>query len=237
MLTLLVPSLSSPPSIYVSFFTVDKTSIIYITLFTWFMRMCSEVQSYVHNFWYLYLPVRNRILSKCIGANWFVYTLVSLILGNILLTKGLKVQHSHTCIDEVTFGKKKKQSLYNRWPLKRDFNSYDNFQWQDNNIVLLRDVFHIGLDIGPRPAVLVYVSPFSTSADDWHLSGLFLAIVETSSGFRSSCYWTNWNRANTENIRIGLVFVVLAQWKFVYGIDRFDNIKANKSRLINNMLS
>jgi hypothetical protein len=38
---------------------------------------------------------------------------------------------------------------------------------------------------------------------------LFLAIVETSRGFRSSCYWTDWNRANTENIRIGLVFAVL----------------------------
>ena len=75
-----------------------------------------------------------------------------------------------------------------------------------------------------------------TSADDWHLSGLFLAIVETSSGFRSSCYWTDRNRANAENIRIGLVFVVLAQWKFLYYIDRFDNIKANKSRLINNIL-
>ena len=83
---------------------------------------------------------------------------------------------------------------------------------------------------------LVCVSPFSTSADDWHLSGLFLAIVETSSGFRSSCYWTDRNRANTENIRIGLVFVVLAQWKFVYCIDRFDDIKANKSWLINNIV-
>ena len=54
-----------------------------------------------------------------------------------------------------------------------------------------------------------------------------------SSGFRSSCYWTDWNRANTENIRIGLVFAVLAQWKFLYCIDRFDHIKANKSNLIN----
>jgi hypothetical protein len=54
-----------------------------------------------------------------------------------------------------------------------------------------------------------------------------------SSGFRSSCYWTDWNWANTENIRIGLVFVVLAQWKFLYCIDRFDHIKANKSKLIN----
>jgi hypothetical protein len=35
--------------------------------------------------------------------------------------------------------------------------------------------------------------------------GIFLAIVEMSSGFRSSCYWTDWNWANTENIRIGLV--------------------------------
>jgi phosphoribosyl 1,2-cyclic phosphodiesterase len=34
---------------------------------------------------------------------------------------------------------------------------------------------------------------------------------ETSSGFRSNCYWTDWNRANTENIRIGLVLAVLAQ--------------------------
>jgi hypothetical protein len=58
-----------------------------------------------------------------------------------------------------------------------------------------------------------------------YILGLFLAIVETSSGFRSSCYWTNWNRANAENIRIGLGFVVLAQWKFIYLIDRFDHIK------------
>ena len=33
----------------------------------------------------------------------------------------------------------------------------------------------------------------------------------------------NW--ANTENIRIGLVFAVLAQWKFLYCIDRFDHYK------------
>jgi hypothetical protein len=32
-----------------------------------------------------------------------------------------------------------------------------------------------------------------------------------SRGFRSSCYWTDWNRANTDNIRIELVFAVLAQ--------------------------
>ena len=44
-----------------------------------------------------------------------------------------------------------------------------------------------------------------------YLSGHFLANVETSSEFRSSCYWTDWNRANTENIRIRLVFAVLAQ--------------------------
>ena len=56
-----------------------------------------------------------------------------------------------------------------------------------------------------------------------------------SSEFRSSCYWTDWNWANTENIRIGLVFAVLAQWKFLYCIDRFDHIKANKSKLINNI--
>ena len=55
-----------------------------------------------------------------------------------------------------------------------------------------------------------------------------------SSGFRSSCYWTDWNWVNTENIRIGLVFAVLAQCKFLYCIDRFDDIKANKSKLINN---
>jgi hypothetical protein len=42
-------------------------------------------------------------------------------------------------------------------------------------------------------------------------SGFFLAIVEMSSGFRSSCYWTDWNWANTEYICIGLVFAVLAQ--------------------------
>ena len=40
--------------------------------------------------------------------------------------------------------------------------------------------------------------------------------------------------ANTENIRIGLVFAVLAQWKCLYCIDRFDHIKANKLKLINN---
>jgi predicted lipoprotein len=39
----------------------------------------------------------------------------------------------------------------------------------------------------------------------------------------------DWNWANAENIRIGLVFAVLAQWKFLYYIDRFDHIKANKS--------
>ena len=66
-----------------------------------------------------------------------------------------------------------------------------------------------------------------------YLSGFFLAIVEMSSGFRSSCYWTDWNWANTENIRIGLVFAGLAQLKFLYCIDRFDHIKANKSKLIN----
>jgi hypothetical protein len=40
------------------------------------------------------------------------------------------------------------------------------------------------------------------------------AIVEMSSGFRSSCYWTDWNWANTENIRIGLVFAVLENESF-----------------------
>jgi hypothetical protein len=55
-----------------------------------------------------------------------------------------------------------------------------------------------------------------------------------SSEFRSSCYWTDWNWANTENILIGLVFAILAQCKFLYCIDRFDHIKANKSKLINN---
>jgi hypothetical protein len=34
---------------------------------------------------------------------------------------------------------------------------------------------------------------------------------EMSSGFRSNCYRTGWNWANTENIRIGLGFAVLAQ--------------------------
>ena len=38
-----------------------------------------------------------------------------------------------------------------------------------------------------------------------------------------------------KNIRIGLVFGVLAQCKFLYCIDRFDHIKANKSKLINNV--
>jgi hypothetical protein len=38
----------------------------------------------------------------------------------------------------------------------------------------------------------------------------------------------------TENIYIGLVFAILAQWKFLYCMDRFDHIKANKSKLINN---
>jgi hypothetical protein len=46
-----------------------------------------------------------------------------------------------------------------------------------------------------------------------------------SSGFISSCYWTDWNWANTENIRIGLVFAALVQWKFLYCIDRFDHIR------------
>jgi hypothetical protein len=58
-----------------------------------------------------------------------------------------------------------------------------------------------------------------------------------SSEFRSSCYRTDWNRSNTETIRIGLVFPVLAQWKSLYCIDRFDhNINANKSKSINNYL-
>jgi hypothetical protein len=57
--------------------------------------------------------------------------------------------------------------------------------------------------------------------------------IKQNSYWTSGCYWTDRNRANTENIRIGLVFVVLAQWKFLYCIGRFDNIKANKSRLIN----
>ena len=38
-----------------------------------------------------------------------------------------------------------------------------------------------------------------------------LQLSKMSGGFRSSCYWTDWNWANTENIRIGLVFAVLAQ--------------------------
>ena len=36
-----------------------------------------------------------------------------------------------------------------------------------------------------------------------------------------------------ENIRIGLVFAALAQWKILFCIDRFD-IKTNKFKLINN---
>ena len=30
-----------------------------------------------------------------------------------------------------------------------------------------------------------------------------------------------------------VMFFILAQWKFLYCIDRFDHIKANKSKLIN----
>ena len=56
-----------------------------------------------------------------------------------------------------------------------------------------------------------------------NLSGFFLVIVDMSSGFRSRCYWTDWNWANTENIHIELVFAVLAQCKFLYCIDRFDH--------------
>jgi hypothetical protein len=56
-----------------------------------------------------------------------------------------------------------------------------------------------------------------------------------SSGFRSSCYWIDWNWANTENIRIGLVFAYWPNESFLYYIDRFDHIKANKSKLINNV--
>jgi hypothetical protein len=41
-----------------------------------------------------------------------------------------------------------------------------------------------------------------------NISGFFLAIVEMSRGFRSSCYWTDWNWANTENSHIGLVFAL-----------------------------
>jgi hypothetical protein len=39
----------------------------------------------------------------------------------------------------------------------------------------------------------------------------------------------------TSSDQIGLFFAVLAQWKFLYCIDRFDHIKANKSKLINNI--
>ena len=65
-------------------------------------------------------------------------------------------------------------------------------------------------------------------------SKIFLAIVETSSGFRYSCYWTDRNWANKENIQIQ-VFAILPQWKFLYCMDRFDHIKANKSKLIKKM--
>ena len=68
-----------------------------------------------------------------------------------------------------------------------------------------------------------------------NISGYFLAIVEMSSRFRSSCYWTDWNWANSENIHIGLVFAILVQCKFLYCIDRFGHIKAIKSKLINNI--
>jgi hypothetical protein len=68
----------------------------------------------------------------------------------------------------------------------------------------------------------LYMSILSNILPVQYLSGFFLATVEVSSGIRPSCYWTDWNRANTENIRIELVFAVLAQWKFLYCIDRFD---------------
>jgi hypothetical protein len=61
---------------------------------------------------------------------------------------------------------------------------------------------------------MVYVRPTETEFSFENQISLFqiiAAIVEMSSGFRSSCYWTDWNWANTENIRIGLVFAVLAQ--------------------------
>jgi hypothetical protein len=49
-------------------------------------------------------------------------------------------------------------------------------------------------------------------ADDilMNISEIESPYYETSSGFRSSCYWMDWKGANTENVRIGLVFVVLA---------------------------
>jgi hypothetical protein len=62
-----------------------------------------------------------------------------------------------------------------------------------------------------------------------------LRISKRLAGVWSSCYWTDWNRANTDNIRIGLVFAVLDQWTFLYCIDKFDHIKANKLKLINNV--
>ena len=86
------------------------------------------------------------------------------------------------------------------WPITQCFmfqylqhlsRNYNLWKWRET-IVLLHDVFHIGLVIGPRPAVMAWG-----------------AIVEMSRGFRSSCYWTDWNWANTENIRIGLVFAVI----------------------------
>jgi hypothetical protein len=81
--------------------------------------------------------------------------------------------------------------------------------------VLLRDgFFYIGLVIHQiEDLKLGQYEKHHVMIPVQYLSGLFLAIVETSSGFRSSCYWTDWNRANTENIRIGLVFAVLAQMK------------------------
>jgi hypothetical protein len=75
--------------------------------------------------------------------------------------------------------------------------------------VSLRDVFHISLVIGPRSDVLAW-----GAAD---LGPITRPIWKTP-----------------EHIRIGLVFAVLTQWKFLYCIDRFDHIKANKSKLINN---
>ena len=58
---------------------------------------------------------------------------------------------------------------------------------QFNNIVLLYKKHHVMI-----PLLI-------------NQSNISLANVEMSSGFRSSCYWTDWNWANTENIRIGLI--------------------------------
>jgi hypothetical protein len=100
--------------------------------------------------------------------------------------------------------------LYNNTPRKAIVNAA-------SNIVLLRDVFHIGLVIGPRPAVLALQLSKCLADSDLVVIGLTgigpIRKISVLDWFLP--YWPNES--------------------FFYCIDRFDHIKADKSKLINNI--